>query len=255
MEELPLYDDASRKAPTLTEYARRMLRFQHMDFEYTTWQMLYLCVNPRRIYRTTTYHARTKHQWARDDPAFVVVLLYLLAVASVAWCLAFGFSGGETTATVLYVLLVDFLAVGAVLASVGWWLSNTYLNETTAGTTEWSSGTGGGQQAESVEWRYAFDVHCNSFVPLFLLLYVLQFLLLPLLLQPGFVSTLLSNSLYGGAFSVYHYIAFLGYSELPFLRRTEFFVYPIGLVCLAYLLLLLLGWNCTAIAVNSYFGE
>jgi len=254
MEELPLYDDASRKKLTLTEYARRMLRFQHMDFEYTTWQMLYLCVNPRRIYRTTTSHARIRHQWARDDPAFVVILLYLLAVASLAWCLAFGFSGGETTATILYVLLVDFLAVGAVLASVGWWLSNTYLNETTAGTTEWSSGTGGGQQAESVEWRYAFDVHCNSFVPLFLLLYVLQFLLLPVLLRDGHLAALLSNTLYLAAFCVYHYLTFLGYSELPYLRHPEYFVYPIAPIAAAYVLLLLLNENCTVLVVDWYFG-
>lgn len=254
MEELPLYDDASRRAPTLAEYARRMLRFQHMDFEYTTWQMLYLCVNPRRIYRTTTYHARTKHQWARDDPAFVVVLFYLLTVASLAWCLAFGFSSGETMATILYVLLVDFLAVGAVLASVGWWLSNTYLNETTAGTTEWSSGTGARQQAESVEWLYAFDVHCNSFVPLFLLLYVLQFLLLPVLLRDGHLATLLSNTLYLVAFGVYHYLAFLGYSELPFLRHPEYFVYPIGPLAVAYVLLLLLNVNCTVLVADWYFG-
>jgi hypothetical protein len=33
---------------------------------------------------------------------------------------------------------------------------------------------------------YAFDIHCNSFFPLFLLLYVLQFFLLPFLLNGPF---------------------------------------------------------------------
>ena len=79
MQTLPL-SEAPRSA-TASEFLRRVLRFQHMDFEYTVWQMLYLCVNPTRIYRTTTYHSRTKHQWARDDPAFVVLVLYLLLVA------------------------------------------------------------------------------------------------------------------------------------------------------------------------------
>ena len=37
-----------------------------------------------------------------------------------------------------------------------------------------------------VEWMYAFDIHCNSFFPLFLLLYVLQFFLLPFLLNGPF---------------------------------------------------------------------
>ena len=119
---------------------------------------------------------------------------------------------------------------------------------------------------------YAFDVHCNAYFPLFILLYgahkralssasaecsaalpprtlytillstrptlcfksyssvrralcallsaVAQFLLSPLLLWRSFVATLLSNALYGAAFSYYHYITFLGYSSLPFLSDT-----------------------------------
>ena len=39
---------------------------------------------------------------------------------------------------------------------------------------------------------YAFDVHCNAFFPMFLLLYVLQLVLSPLLLMHTFLSTLLS---------------------------------------------------------------
>ena len=48
MQTLPL-SEAPRSA-TASEFLRRVLRFQHMDFEYTVWQMLYLCVNPTRIY-------------------------------------------------------------------------------------------------------------------------------------------------------------------------------------------------------------
>ena len=49
---------------------------------------------------------------------------------------------------------------------------------------------------------------------------VAQFLLSPLLLWRSVVATVLSNALYGLAFSYYHYITFLGYSSLPFLSDT-----------------------------------
>lgn len=39
---------------------------------------------------------------------------------------------------------------------------------------------------------YAFDVHCNAFFPMFLLLYVLQLVLCPVLLMHTFVATVLS---------------------------------------------------------------
>ena len=49
-----------------------------------------------------------------------------------------------------------------VMASVGTLLSNNHLNQ----ASERSSN----HVKQSVEWLYAFDVHCNAFVPLFVLL-------------------------------------------------------------------------------------
>lgn len=87
-----------------------------------------------------------------------------------------------------------------------------------------------------------------------MLLHVLQYLLLPLLLRDGMAAALLSNSLYTAAFSAYHYLTFLGYSELPFLHRCECFIYPVAAIGIAYPLSLLLGLNCTSIAAETYFG-
>ena len=110
---LPLHESQPRTS-SLGDYARRVLRYQHMDFEYTFWQMLFLCFNPRRIYRTALYHSRTKHQWARDDPAFVVTLLYLLLVATLSWLVAFDLHSFVSVLRLfLYEVLVDFLGVDA----------------------------------------------------------------------------------------------------------------------------------------------
>lgn len=38
-------------------------------------------------YRHTSYQKQTKNQWARDDPAFLIVLCGLLAVAASAFCI------------------------------------------------------------------------------------------------------------------------------------------------------------------------
>jgi hypothetical protein len=39
-------------------------------------------------YRHTSYHKQTKNQWARDDPAFLVVACMLLTVAAIAYAIA-----------------------------------------------------------------------------------------------------------------------------------------------------------------------
>lgn len=56
------------------KYLRRLFRFKQMDFEFALWQMLYLFTSPQKVYRNFHYRKQTKDQWARDDPAFLVLL-------------------------------------------------------------------------------------------------------------------------------------------------------------------------------------
>eukprot|EP00171_Calliarthron_tuberculosum_P011481 IDg11481t1 len=56
----------SASSVQVPEYVRRLFQYPQMDIDYTLWQMLYLCVSPSRVYRTTKYHKQTKNQWARD---------------------------------------------------------------------------------------------------------------------------------------------------------------------------------------------
>jgi len=235
-------------------YAAKMLRFRHMDFEYALWLMANLCISPRTAFRSTLYHSRTKHQWARDDPAFLIILLYLLIVATVAWSLAFAQRTPlQVVGLMLYVVTVDFLLLGAAVATVSWWLANTYLHERARAPTDWGA-VADAESSETVEWFYAFDVHCNAFLPVYLALYGLQYVLLPLLLHSGFVAAALSSALYALAFSAYHYLTFLGYSELPFLHRCECFVYPIALIGIGFVLSLPFKFNPTAVVAYIYFG-
>lgn len=94
----------------------------------------------------------------------------------------------------------------------------------------------------------------SSFFPLFVSLYVGQYLALPLLLQPGFLPCFLSCALYGAALSYYHYCQFLGFSALPFLERTELFLVPVLGVALVTPLAMLLRFNPTAFVLSLYFG-
>jgi hypothetical protein len=71
---------------------------------------------------------------------------------------------------------------------------------------------GSASSASTLEFAYAFDVHCNSYFPLFLLLHVAQYLALPLLLGNSHASGLLSVMLYLAAVCEYTYVTFLGYN-------------------------------------------
>lgn len=102
----------------------------------------------------------------------------------------------------------------------------------------------------------------------------MQFFLCPLLLAPGFISVVLSNTLYSAALCYYHYTQFLGYNgalswrppaasqaeaplapALPFLERSELFLYPIAGIALLTPLAILAGFNPSTRVLGAYFGR
>jgi len=238
---LPTYRGQRRSA--MPQYVRRIVNYRQMDFEYTFWQMFTACINPSKLYRSTTWHKQTKNQWARDDPAFVVILLALLIVSSVASSLALGpLSVGATLELLLWHVLVDFLLAAVVTATLAWLFANRFLRV--------RGGIHTHSLEQSVEWLYAFDVHCNAFFPLFLLLHVVQFLLWPLLLSDRFAATLVANSLYFIAHANYWHVTFLGYNALPFLQHTVVFVYPTAVLVVLYFVSLGAGWNVSRLSAD-----
>lgn len=236
----------SRANPIFPQYLRRIVKWQQMDIEYTFWQMLHLCTSPKVVYQHTKYHKQTKNQWARDDPAFIVICILLLAVSAVAYSAAYDHSTGHAVFVVLSVTCVHFLLAGAIVATFGWFVTNNYLREETSNSHV---------VEQRVEWLYAFDVHCNSFFPMFIVLYVIHFFISPLLVAHGFVPLLLSNLIFTVAISYYHYLNFLGYDVLPFLEKTTFFLYPIGIVIIFTPILILSGFNPSRYIMNIYFSQ
>ena len=88
------------------------------------------------------------------------------------------------------------------------------------------------------------QVSNRAFFPLYLHLYVVQFLLLPLLTRSGnFLAAFLGNTLYLSAFIYYTYITFLGYNALPFLHNTEMLLLPILGCAVLWLVSLIAGWG------------
>ncbi|KAI8139685.1 UNC-50 [Fennellomyces sp. T-0311] len=248
---------SSRSIPLII---RRLFRFPQMDFEFALWQMGYLMIAPRRVYRNIYYHKQTKNQWARDDPAFLVLLASLLCgkwhfsflvvdltetapVSAVAWGLVYGLGTMGILRAMLFMVLVDFILVGSLVATFSWFVTNRFLTHNHMAHAV----------DQQVEWAYAFDVHCNSFFPLFLVLYVLQFCFMPLLQRSNWISLFVGNTMYFVATVWYIYGTFLGFNALPFLVHTELFLYPI-VICVILYVASLFGLNISQHVLAIYFG-
>ncbi|ESO93914.1 hypothetical protein LOTGIDRAFT_153387 [Lottia gigantea] len=222
------------------KYFKRLLKFKQMDFEYAFWQMIYLFVSPQKVYRNFQYRKHTKDQWARDDPAFLVLLSFWLVVSSIGFAVVLRLHFFAFVKFIIWVIFVDCIGVGIVIATILWLITNRYMISAPP-------------RGQDVEWGYAFDVHLNAFFPLLMILHLFQlFFLNHFIAIDGFFPRLFGNSLWLIALGYYIYITFLGYSALPFLKNTRTLLYPITALLLVYTLSLILNWNFSRGLSNFY---
>ncbi|RLN65998.1 hypothetical protein BBJ28_00020745 [Nothophytophthora sp. Chile5] len=231
---------AFRSCSAFPEYFARVLDYRQMDLDATFYQMVTLCVQPAKVYKSAYYRKQTKNRWARDDPAFAAIQFAFLLVATAAWALAFRVSSAAACLSLLFhAVVVEWLGFGLVVSTLCWWMANRHLRLRSKYVRATNQGMGDTLYVEQrVEWQFAFDIHCNAFFILFLFLYVLQvpdglvglscwytnpltdsagclrlwqFLLAPLLASESFLMLVVGNLLYSLAWGFYTYITFLGY--------------------------------------------
>jgi len=234
---------------------RRLFKFSQMDFELAAWQLTYLCIAPRRVYKNVYFHKQTKNTWARDDPAILWLISTTLCVSATAWGLVYSLSPPEILKLAILMILRDFLLVGAVVATLIWLFANTLLlsNPTSLSLTS-SQSTISTAPTQRVEWAYTFDVHCNALFPVILVLHGAQLVLLPVVSRDGWVWMWLGNSVWVAGLTQYIYITYLGLNALPFLIRTELLLFPLLPLFAAYAVSLL-GFNVARWALQLYFGS
>ncbi|KAK9458035.1 UNC-50 family-domain-containing protein [Dipodascopsis uninucleata] len=242
----PLKFTTSLKLPLVL---RRLLKPPTLDFETAIWEICYLFIAPKKVYRQIYYHRQTKNTWARDDPSFALLLSLFLILSALAWGIAYSPGFVPIIKLMFNMVFIDFLVSGIIAASVGWYIASRFLRQKTGRNSLSIS-----QQDNNVEWGYCFDVHCNSFLVIWFWLYVVQFIMLPIIIKDSWISLFLGNLLYLCAFSYYVVITFLGYSALPFLENTEFILSPILLFVVLFVISLF-GFNIPKHTVHLYFGS
>lgn len=242
-------------SPTLSlsawQYWSRLTDLRQMDMQSALDQMkTLLSPRPQVVYKTSYYRKQTKNHWARDDPAFLFLQGVFLIISAVAYSVAFRISLTGSISFLLYTVVWNWLGMGVALATLCREIANRQLvGQQTASTTH---------VRQQVEWLYAFDIHCNSFFPVFVVLYGIQFFMLPLVLGEGLVPLIFANSLYAMSLSWYWYITHLGYRSLPFLGNTEVFLFPIAAIALVFVGSLVgypfgFGWNAARVMARFYF--
>eukprot|EP00918_Siedleckia_nematoides_P106989 GHVU01233310.1.p1 GENE.GHVU01233310.1~~GHVU01233310.1.p1 ORF type:complete len:261 (+),score=22.51 GHVU01233310.1:137-919(+) len=224
------------------DYLHRIFSRNQMDFEYAFAQMTYLCVSPRRVARWAQYRKQTKNRFARDDPSFTLLLLIFLIGSGLAYGVAFGSKGWSL---VLSCALppVSFLGFGVLVSSATYIVAEHFLRSTDASEVWQDSQRREEEMKGQIEWAYCFDVHCNAAFASFIISWVLQYLLLPIIIKDTFVPAVVANSLHFASVVFYCYVTTLGFNVIPCISNAEVFLtYPV--FAAAVVLLFLTFFHC-----------
>lgn len=139
----------------------------------------------------------------------------MLCVSAIAWGVTYRLSMWGIAHLALLMVLRDFLGSGLVLATTTWYVCHAIA---LASLFYWwllsvcrsrkprrlfsrvflmpSRPISNQSIGNTVEWAYAFDVHTNSFFPLYLALYLLQLFLSPLITHSRWICLWVGNTIY-----------------------------------------------------------
>ncbi|KAH9601729.1 UNC-50 [Trypanosoma melophagium] len=227
---------SSRWVTHLPEFARRAFQVDQMELDSALSQMYSLCLKPSLVNKMCRARKMTKNHYHRDDPAFIVLQVLALVITIVAYGLALKGGPFQILYNVLYEVVLNYFISGLIMTTITWIFVSRFLIN--GGYTHGVS--------REVDWHYSFDIHCNGYFPYFMWTKVVQFILLPLLLQTSFFASFTSNSLYMIGSILYGYVVFLGYLELPMLTQQQKLMYPVAVIVLCiFLITIFTSWNLT----------
>lgn len=239
-EPVPSHRSTPSSITKCTRYLQRLARFNQMDFEFAAWQMVYLFISPEKVFKNSVYRKQTKNQYARDDPAFLVILAACIIISAAGLSIVLHLTFLSFIKFTFWLVLIDCILIGAIVATLAWTFTNKFLKKDAL-------------SSDDVEWGYAFDVHLNAFFPPLIILHIVQLLFFSYFIsQDWFISRLFGNTLWLVAVIYYCYITYLGYRSLPYLRDTKFILYALVPIILIYLVSLLAGINIMRMIMNFY---
>nr|CDS17019.1 protein unc 50 [Echinococcus granulosus] len=249
------------------KYFSRFYKFRQMDFEYASWQMVNVFVSPQKLYRNFSYHHSTRNQWARDDPAFMILFIPWMFVSTTIYSVILGHSFWGWLRLLLWSLTVECILSGLLVATCMWIITNHWmlgmehvnnsgylLRRQFSSTSDDESVTSDGSHLHTsdVEWAYAFDIHLNALFPCIIILRITQPMFFYFIRRPTLVGSLIGNSFWLAGILYYIYITFLGYKALPFLRHTRGILLTGTLFIILYIVSVMLRWNFTMAMCSFY---
>lgn len=243
----------------MPRFFKRLFKFPQMDFETAVWEMTHLLIAPKKVFKSIFYQKQMRNSWHRPDPAFTYLLSFFLLLTSFAWSLAYTPRVGSVLKLAFMFVFVHFLVGSVLVSTLFYFLVGRFLGPGVAGLPGRRRQQGlfgpspATAQGEALEFGYCFDVSTRAFFPPYVLLYIIQYILMPAIDHSNKASTLVANTLYLVAGVYWSLITFLGFNSLTFLHHTQLLLAPVPAMVLVWLGCIISGVNLERWGVSWLF--
>jgi hypothetical protein len=193
----PAPSSAQRDASRMPRFFKRLFKFPQMDFEMAVWEMTSLLISPKKVFRSIYYHKQTKNTWHRPDPSFTYLLSFFLLLTAVGWGLAYAHGASSVVKITFVFIFGHFIGLSLLVSALAYFLIGRLLGPGVPGLPgrrRQGLFTQLGADGEQLEFGYCFDVAIRAFFPVWVFLYVFQFLLMPVIVSEFWYDSLCQNA-------------------------------------------------------------
>jgi hypothetical protein len=127
---------------------------------------------------------QTKNTWHRPDPSFMYLMSFFLLLTSIAWGLAYADGFSRLVRITLAFVFGHFLGASLLVSTIAYFFVGRLLGPGIPGLPgRRRQGLFTAQlgEQETLEFGYCFDVSIRAFFPVWVFLYVVQFVLMPVI--------------------------------------------------------------------------
>ena len=189
------------------DFLKKFYHFNQIDY-FLAYTNIEYCFTPKELVEMSKNRKQLKSKYSRDDPGFLLIMIFNLFISSICLNLAIGNFNIFKIFHIFFVqTFVMLILSGLIISLIAKLIFDRYLNCSSS---------------QSIEYRHAFDIHTNSFVSFYFFSIIIPYFLLPICSKDNrFFEIFISNVLFFYGLLYYFYVSYFEYFALPFIEKNH----------------------------------
>lgn len=231
---------------SMIDYLKKMIYIRQVDY-YLAYTNVIYCFKPKEINEIAKIRKHLKNKYARDDPGFLLLLIINLFISSISYSITFNHFNP------FFIFNIFFIQSFVMLFTFG--LCFAFINKVII-DKYFKSNDMSINKEQNVEYVYAFDIHCNAFVPMYFFCGIIPFFILPITKgYTSYIQVIISNCLQCVGVMYYCYVTFMGYFSLPFVRKNKYVTLAVWPILVFYIIVTIMKVNVYSTILHWFFVD